>query len=319
LCDIPKNEDPALIVGYETSDDAAVYQLDEKTGLIQTLDFFTPIVDDPFDFGQIAAANALSDVYAMGGTPRVAMNIVCFPNSLDTSILKEILRGGAEKVKESGAVLAGGHSIEDNEPKYGLSVTGIVDPMHIWQNTGAQVGDIVILTKPLGMGILTTALKEGMVDQETIAWITKIMGTLNKYAADAVKAFDIHACTDITGFGLMGHALEMAEGSQVTLELSLNSIPYIGAALPLAEMGIIPAGAYRNQAHVMPKTAFEGDLSVALMDICYDPQTSGGLLIALPEAQAEDAMHALEQALDIPFARIGKVIPMGTHALCMKP
>jgi selenide,water dikinase len=319
LCDIPKNEDPALIVGYETSDDAAVYQLDDKTGLIQTLDFFTPIVDDPYDFGQIAAANALSDVYAMGGIPKVAMNIVCFPNCLDTLILKEILRGGAEKVKEAGAVLAGGHSIEDNEPKYGLSVTGFVDPNRIWQNAGAKVGDVIILTKPLGMGVLTTALKEGMVEEDTIAEITRIMGTLNKYAAEAVNAFDIHACTDITGFGLLGHALEMAEGSHVTLDIELSSIPYVKAALPLAEMGIIPAGAYRNQAHVMPKTAFIGTLPVPLMDLCYDPQTSGGLLISLPESQANAALQALEGALDVPFAKIGKVTALGVHALVIRP
>jgi len=308
LCDIPKINDPALLVGFDTADDAAVYKISNELGIIQTLDFFTPIVDDPYDFGQIAAANALSDVYAMGGVAKIAMNIVGFPKNLDLSILKAILKGGADKVKEAGAVLAGGHSIEDPEPKYGLSVTGFVSPDKIWQNTGAKPGDHLILTKPLGMGVLTTALKEDMLSLETVKYMTHIMATLNKYAAEAAYAFDVHACTDITGFGLLGHALEMAKGSHVTFELDLSKIPYIDEALPLAKMGIIPAGAYRNKEHVANDILFDDDLDEGLLDLCYDPQTSGGLLFALPPEESEKMLALLETVLQTPYAMIGKVV-----------
>lgn len=318
MCDIPKINDPALLVGFDTADDAAVYKISNELGIIQTLDFFTPIVDDPYDFGQIAAANALSDVYAMGGVAKIAMNIVGFPKNLDLSILKAILKGGADKVKEAGAVLAGGHSIEDPEPKYGLSVTGFVSPDKIWQNTGAKPGDHLILTKPLGMGVLTTALKEDMLSLETVKYMTHIMATLNKYAAEAAYAFDVHACTDITGFGLLGHALEMAKGSHVTLELDLSKIPYIDEALPLAKMGIIPAGAYRNKEHVANDILFDDDLDEGLLDLCYDPQTSGGLLFALPPEESEKMLALLETVLQTPYAMIGKVVAQREKSIEIK-
>ena len=308
MCDLPKINDPALLVGFDTADDAAVYKISNALGIIQTLDFFTPIVDDPYDFGQIAAANALSDVYAMGGEAKIAMNIVGFPKTLDISILKAILKGGADKVKEAGAVLAGGHSIEDPEPKYGLSVTGFVSPGRIWQNTGAKPGDHLILTKPLGMGVLTTALKEDMLSAETVKYMTHIMATLNKYAAEAASAFDIHACTDITGFGLLGHALEMAKGSHVTLQIDLSKVPYIDEALPLAKMGIIPGGAYRNKEHVASAIRVEDEIDEGMLDLCYDPQTSGGLLFAIPPEQSKDFLAILDTVLKTPYAMIGKVI-----------
>lgn len=309
MCDIPKNYDPNLIVGYETSDDAAVYKVAEDTGLIQTLDFFTPIVDNPYDFGRIAAANALSDVYAMGGEPKIAMNIVCFPINLDLNILKEIMRGGAEVVKEAGAVLAGGHSIDDSEPKYGLSVTGFVDPKKIWKNVGAKPGDLIILTKPIGLGILTTALKEGMLSEEVEEKITQIMTTLNKYAADTFKKYPVHACTDITGFGLLGHMLEMAQGSEVTIRVRTKDIPYVTEALGLAEMGILPGGAYRNQGHVDKFMKIGEGISQAFLDMCYDPQTSGGLLVSVSEEDAYAILEELSLILDPEhFAIIGQVV-----------
>jgi len=318
LCDIPKINDPALLVGFDTSDDAAVYKISDELGIIQTLDFFTPIVDNPYDFGQIAAANALSDIYAMGGEAKIAMNIVGFPKTLDTAILKAILKGGADKVKEAGAVLAGGHSIEDPEPKYGLSVTGFVSPDKIWQNTGAKPGDHLILTKPLGMGVLTTALKEDMLEPKTVQYMTHVMATLNKYAATAAKSFDIHACTDITGFGLLGHALEMAKGSHVTLQINLSKIPYIEEALPLAQMGIIPGGAYRNKAHVADDLTFCGAFDEGLLDLCYDPQTSGGLLFALPSAQSKAFLEILDTVLKTPYALIGEVVEEREKAIEMR-
>ena len=215
--------------------------------MIQTVDFFTPIVDDPYTFGQIAAANALSDVYAMGGEPKLALNIAAFPNCLDPEILGEILRGGADKVMEAGASLAGGHTIQDDEPKYGLCVTGFVNPASMWKNIGAETGDVLILTKPLGTGILSTAVKGEMASEEETAYAASVMATLNRYARDKVADLQIHACTDVTGFGLAGHALEMAKGSGKTLCISLGSLPIMKGALDYASMGFIPAGAYRNR------------------------------------------------------------------------
>ena len=320
MCDIPKIEDPNLIVGYETSDDAAVYKLDEKTGLIQTLDFFTPIVDNPYDFGQIAAANALSDVYAMGGEPKLAMNIVCFPVNVDLNILKEIMHGGADKVKEAGVILAGGHSIDDNEPKYGLSITGFVDPNAIWKNVGSKPGDVLILTKPIGLGVMTTSLKADMLSLESIQNITKIMTMLNKYAADVFRNYTVNACTDITGFGLFGHMVEMAEGSDVTFEIESSKIPYVEEALKLAEMGMLPGGAYRNQAYVDKHLMVKDHISSAFLDLCYDPQTSGGLLVSVPEDEAESIINELNNVLECNhFGIIGRVLPKsGQHLVLRK-
>ena len=317
MCDLPKFNSEQLLVGFESSDDAAVYQLNETQAIIQTLDFFTPIVDDPYNFGAIAATNALSDVYAMGGTPTLAMNIVCFPNCLNPSILKEIMLGGADKVKEAGALLVGGHSIEDDEPKYGLSVMGIVEPDKIWKNTGAKVGDVLILTKPLGIGVLTTALKEDMLERDTITLITNIMKTLNKVPADILRQLNIHvsACTDVTGFGLLGHALEMTEGGQVSFVIDHKKVPIIKEALSFAEMGIIPAGAYKNRRHVEKNISINCEMDEALLDLFYDPQTSGGLLIAVPESDAKDYLEKLSPNYPIGAMIVGKVVERVERAL----
>lgn len=308
MCDLPKFEDENLLVGFESSDDAAVYKLNEDQALIQTLDFFTPIVDDPYDFGQIAAANALSDVYAMGGKPVLALNIVGFPNCLSPLILKEILKGGADKVKEAGALLVGGHSIEDNEPKYGLSVSGLVSPSKVWANVGAKAGDVLILTKPIGTGVLTTALKENMLEPETLRYITAIMAGLNKSAYEVLINHTVHACTDITGFGLLGHALEMAKGSNVSIEIDHLKVPIIKEAIPLAEMGIIPAGAYKNQSHVSRFLEISQEILEVYYDLFCDPQTSGGLLVSVPESEADEIVQALEKNKAFAYSVIGKVV-----------
>lgn len=275
--------------------------------LIQTLDFFTPVVDDPYTYGQVAAANALSDVYAMGGKPIVAMNIVCFPNCLDPSVLKEILLGGADKVKESGALLVGGHSVEDDEPKYGLSVSGMVHPEKVLGNNTAKPGDILILTKPLGLGILNTAIKAEMTTKTQYQDAVHTMTTLNKYAMEALAEVKIHACTDITGFGIIGHSKELAEGSGVSVELFSEQMPVIDGAEDLAKMGIIPGGMYTNRKYM--ETAVESRCeNEAMLDIMYDPQTSGGLLISIPEDQREKALSALKKSGKTPFAEVGRVI-----------
>lgn len=295
-------------MGLETSDDAAVYKVSDSIALIQTVDFFTPVVDDPYLFGQIAAANALSDVYAMGGEPILALNIVGFPDCQPTSVLAEILRGGADKVKEAGAVLAGGHSIQDAEPKYGLSVTGFVHPERVLKNAGAEAGDVLLLTKPLGSGILNTAVKAELASAADAEEVVKTMAALNKKARDVMVRFSVHSCTDITGFGLAGHGLEMAKASDVSLEIDLNGLPVLSGAMEYASMGLVPGGAYRNREYVGAGAAFGRDASEADMDIVFDPQTSGGLLIALPEAQAGELLSALEGAgMETPYARIGRV------------
>ncbi|GAA0177525.1 selenide, water dikinase SelD [Clostridium sediminicola] len=287
-------EDENLIVGIETSDDAAVYKLNNELAIIQTLDFFTPVVDDPYIFGQVAAANSLSDVYAMGGKPTVALNIVGFPNCLSTDILGEILRGGAEKVLEAGAVVVGGHSVEDNEPKYGLSVTGIVHPEKIMKNYGAKEGDVVILTKPLGTGILNTAIKAEMASENAYNKSVEVMTTLNKYAGEIMMNYNTHSCTDITGFGLMGHAYEMASASKLTLVIDKNQISYVEEAKEYAEMGLVPAGSYKNREYLQGKFQMI-NVQEWLMDILFDPQTSGGLLIAAEKEEANRMLEELNQ------------------------
>lgn len=308
------------MVGFETSDDAAVYRINEEQAVIQTLDFFTPIVDDPYDFGAIAAANALSDVYAMGGIPTLALNIVGFPNCLSPSILKEIMRGGADKVKEAGALLVGGHSIEDDEPKYGLSVMGLIHPDKIWRNIGAREGDILILTKPIGTGILTTALKADLLSDNTVKEVTKIMSTLNKVPAEILKreSIEVHACTDVTGFGLIGHVLEMAEGSKVSIEINHKNINFIEEALSFAEMGILPAGMYKNRKHCEAKVLFEDSIEEKIMDLLYDPQTSGGLLFALPKENAENVLLLLQTHYALKCSIIGDVIPKNDYHIYIK-
>lgn len=296
--------DARLLVGYDKSDDASVYLLNEQQALVQTTDFFPPIVDDPYLYGQIAAANALSDVYAMGGEPRLALNIMCLPEALDQTVVQDILRGAYAKVYEAGAIITGGHTIHGAELIYGLAVTGFAEPQRLWKNCGAQPGDVLILTKPLGIGILTTAAKAELVEQELLARLYQQMSSLNKYARDILVRYPVHCCTDVTGFGLLGHSLEMAQGSEVTIHLNVDSILYHKEAYELAAMGFVPAGAYRNRQYAEAQVEVRGQVSRAFQDICYDPQTSGGLYCALPEAAAEACLQELQQA-GIEAAKIG--------------
>ena len=319
LCHLPKFESDRLLVGLDTSDDAAVYKLNEDTALIQTLDFFTPIVDDPYMFGQIAAANALSDVYAMGGAPLIALNIVAFPNCLPIEVLGEILRGGADKVKEAGALLVGGHSIEDNEPKYGLSVTGTVHPDRVLANATAKPGDVLILTKPVGMGILNTCIKEALLEQGLGDEARRVMATLNKVAGEKMIEVGANACTDITGFGLIGHALEMAEGSKVTIELDSHVVPIMEGAVENAEMGLVPAGTYKNRDYAGDRVSIDASIADAIIDVLYDPQTSGGLLISLEPEKAEILETLYREHLTTAFARVGRVTHRGEKALYVLP
>ena len=288
--------DPRLIVGYDKSDDASVYVINDDVALVQTTDFFPPIVDDPYMFGQIAAANALSDVYAMGGEPRTALNIMCIPESMDKDTVHEILRGGYAKAYEAGAIITGGHTIHGAEPIYGLSVAGFVHPKKVLTNSGAKAGDAIILTKPLGIGIITTAAKADMAEPELLDKVYCQMATLNKYARDVLVKYEIHSCTDVTGFGLLGHSYEMAQGSGCSIHIKLDSLHYHNEALELARMGLIPAGAYRNREYAQSGVYVSSSVERAIEDICYDPQTSGGLLAALPQAQAEECLKSLKEA-----------------------
>ena len=307
LCQIPKKYDENLIVGLDTSDDAAVYKIDNDLAIIQTLDFFTPVVDDPYIFGQIAAANSLSDVYAMGGEPRLAMNIVCFPDCLSPDILTEILKGGHDKVEEAGAVLVGGHTVEDDEPKYGLSVTGFIHPNKVLTNGDARVNDFLVLTKPIGTGIINTAIKGGLADKKDYDEAVKVMTTLNKFAIEAANKVGVNGCTDITGFGLLGHSLELAEASSVTLKIKYKDIPLIEGALQYAQMGLIPAGAYSNESYIGDKIQFNTELPREIIDILYDPQTSGGLLISVSEDKVCELLKELKYT-PTDFGVIGQVV-----------
>lgn len=295
------------MVGIDTSDDAAVYEINDDLAMIQTLDFFTPVVDDPYTFGSIAAANSLSDVYAMGGEPRLALNIVCFPDCLDPSVLSEILRGGYDKVIESGAILVGGHSVSDDEPKYGLSVTGFVHPSNIKKNSSSKPGDLLVLTKPLGLGIINTAIKGELASQEAYDKAVKVMTTLNREGMEAFRGLpEVNSVTDITGFGLLGHCLEMAEGSNTTIIIESHMVPFIDEARDYAEMGLIPAGAYNNRKHIGSKVKLTKSIPKYLEDILFDPQTSGGLLISAQPKTAEIILENLKTS-EIPHGIIGRV------------
>lgn len=307
LDDIRVHTDPNLLVGFDKSDDASVYKVSEELALVQTVDFFPPIDDDPYIFGQIAATNALSDVYAMGGEPKLALNIMAVPEHLPKEAVHALLRGGYDKVYEAGAIITGGHSIFDDEPKYGLAVTGFVHPEKLLTNSGAKAGDVLFLTKPLGIGVLTAAQKAELLDEETSAYAKKLMTTLNKSARDVMVQYRVHACTDVTGFGLMGHGLEMAQGSDTQLEIDTKSIDFIPASLEFASWGILPAGMYRNR-NFAEEYVEAGDIELAVQDLLYDPQTSGGLLIAVHPEDADAMEEALKKA--VPSAqRIGKVLP----------
>ncbi len=315
LSNLPKNYDERLLVGIDTSDDAAVYKVNDELAIIQTLDFFTPVVDDPYIYGQIAATNSLSDVYAMGGEPTLAMNIVCFPDCLDPKVLSEILRGGYDKVKEAGALLIGGHSVSDDEPKYGLSVTGFVHPDKVKSNSNAKVGDYLVLTKPLGVGIINTAIKGEIASESAYKKCVEVMTKLNKYAKNACEGIaGINSITDVTGFGLLGHALEMAEASKVSIFINSNSIYYIEEAREYAQMGIIPAGAYNNQKHIGGKVIFEKEVDQYLKDIMYDPQTSGGLLISVSAIDLIKLENNLK-GFNIDYRVVGEVKEQDDHVL----
>lgn len=309
LRDLPVLTDPHLLVGHGTSDDAAVYELAADLALIQTVDFFTPVVDDPFLYGQIAAANALSDVYAMGGRPLLALNIVGFPSCLNTEILRAILQGGADKVKEAGAVLAGGHSIEDAEPKYGLAVTGTAHPAEIWSNAGARPGDELILTKPLGTGVFLTAYKVDLAPAAELAPVVGSMVRLNKAAAEAARAVGVNACTDITGFGLLGHAYEVAAASGVDLIIEAGAVPLFSGARELARQGLVPGGTYRNREYLTGKVELPDGLPDDLSDLLFDPQTSGGLLLAVPASRTHSLLDELAHR-GITAATIGRAEPV---------
>ena len=306
---LPLERHPHLLVGIETADDAGVFQISDQVALVQTVDFITPIVDDPNLFGQIAATNALSDVYAMGGKPLTAMNVVGFPRkSLDLSVLTEILRGGLAKVHEAGAVLLGGHTVDDAELKYGLSVTGIVHPQRVVTNRGAREGDVLILTKPLGTGIISTAHKAQMADAGIFQGAVDSMVQLNNIASEAMVEYDVHACTDITGFGLLGHASEMAKGCGLSFQFFYSRIPVLAGAKEFAAQGIVPGGAYCNQDYFGREIAISSKVPEPERILLFDPQTSGGLLIALPSSDGEKLLRSLKEK-GIPQASlIGEVI-----------
>ena len=286
LAALPVGYEPNLLVGFDTSDDACVYRLRDDLVMIQTVDFFPPIVDDPYHYGQIAAANALSDIYAMGVEPSLALNILGIPACLPAADVAAIIAGGAEKVREAGAVIAGGHSVEDTEPKYGLCVSAFCRPEEIWSNAGAQAGDVLALTKPLGNGILATAAKRDLIGQAEFLPAIEAMARLNKHARDAAVGLNVRACTDVTGFGFLGHAYEMAEASGCSFEIFADSLPLLEGAYELAERGVVPGGAERNEAYLAGKLCFADNVAVSLRAILFDPQTSGGLLFSLPEDDA---------------------------------
>lgn len=310
LRQLPAPTDPKLLVGTSTADDAAVYGLTGDLALVQTVDFFPPVVDDPYDYGQIAVANAISDVYAMGGKPFMGLNIVCFPSeTLPHHILVDILRGGHDKAKEAGVVVAGGHTIDDKEPKYGMVVTGLVKPGQQVTNAGAKPGDLLYLTKPLGVGIITTAIKAGVASEQTLAEAVKLMATLNRAASEAMMEVGVHACTDITGFGLLGHLLEMANGSNLQAIIQRSQVPVLQDAWDLADNGVIPAGTLRNLGWINPQVAWDSGLDELNKILLADAQTSGGLLIAVARDKAPALEHALAAHGVETVALVGEMAP----------
>ena len=312
---IKVHNDPNLLVGFDKSDDASVYKISDELALVQTVDFFPPIADDPYLFGQIAATNALSDVYAMGGEPKLALNLMCVPKDMPNEAVHQMLRGGYDKVSAAGCLITGGHSIFDEEPKYGLAVTGFVHPDRVLTNSGAKPGDVLLLTKPLGIGILSTAHKGELASPEGMELAYRLMTTLNKAARDVMVNFRVHACTDVTGFSLMGHLLEMAQGSEVQAVVHVDEVDIIPEAAELAKMGVLPEGMYRNRAFAEPSVDVR-DTPLHLQDVLFDPQTAGGLLIAVDPADAEELLQALVPC--VPSAqRIGEIraYPGGSRIL----
>lgn len=309
MCGLEIPTDPNVIVGLERADDAGVYKVTDEIAIIQTVDFFTPIVDDPYWFGQIAAANALSDVYAMGGVPKTAMNLVAFPaKDMDISVLRRIIEGGLDKMREAGVVLVGGHTVEDPELKYGLSVTGYIHPDRVLTKRNLKAGDLLILTKRLGTGIIGTAIKGALASQEVTDKVTRAMATLNKVAAEVMEDYPVHACTDITGFGFLGHLAEMVSGSGHGVRIKADNVPVYPEALEYAAMGLVPAGAYRNRDFRLFMVDFAPTVGRILQDVLFDPQTSGGLLICVAPEKAEDLLKTLKEKGVEDAAMVGEVI-----------
>lgn len=308
-----------MIVGLGRADDAGVYKISEDLALIQTVDFFTPIVDDPYWFGQVAAANALSDIYAMGGEPKTAMNLVCFPlKQMDISILRQILEGGLAKMKEAGVALVGGHSIEDSELKYGLSVTGFVHPQRVLTKGGLKPGDRLILTKPLGTGVINTAIKGDMASTEVIEKVTRLMAALNRDAASVMARFPVHACTDVTGFGLLGHLAEMVVGTGLGVVLRTAAIPILPEAVEYAGFGLLPAGAFKNKEYRAAMVECAPGLDPLIPDLLFDPQTSGGLLIGIAEEKADGLLAELIKKGVAESKIIGEVVTEPYEKIILK-
>ena len=317
LCQLPKNFDSNLLVGFDTSDDAAVYKISDDLALIQTVDIFPPIVDNPYDYGAISAANALSDVYAMGGNPKLAMNILCVPDDLDKEIILEILKGGSDKAHEANVSVCGGHTIKDSEPKYGLSVSGFVNPSKVLTNANAKPGDVLILTKAIGTGILSTAMKAELLSAEEEKELVSSMTLLNMKASEILGRHKVNSLTDVTGFGLAGHAYEMATGSNVSITIDTAKMPLLRGAYQMAKDGIIPAGAYKNRAWVSCGCDSSKVKDEVLLDLAFDPQTSGGLLISSPEKEAEILLKELK--VSIPCSEIvGYVEEFNHKSLLLK-
>jgi selenide,water dikinase len=319
LQSLPRQSHPDLLVGMETADDAGVYRLTPEIALIQTVDFFTPVVNDPYTFGQIAAANALSDVYAMGGRPLTALNIVCYPTkTVPKEVLQAILAGGLNKIHEAGALLVGGHSVDDTELKYGLSVTGVVHPDRVLTNGGARVGDQLILTKPLGTGVIATAMKGRLASPEAEAAAIQVMTTLNRLPADCLESQAVHAITDITGFGLLGHALEMASASNVEITFYARRVPLLAAAREYAAMGLVPAGSFANRNFCAKSLHVSPEVDPVLVDLMSDAQTNGGLLLAVSPDQVQPFLECLQRH-GISPSRIGEVTSQAPGRIRLEP
>jgi len=319
LRQLPVFEDPNLLVGTSTGDDAAVYRLSEDSALVLTTDFFPPIVDDPWDFGAIAAANSFSDVYAMGGKPLLALNLVCFPSELPVDILGEILKGAAAKAKEAGVIIVGGHTVNDEEPKYGMAVTGFVKPGEQVSNASARVGDQLVLTKPLGTGIITTAGKDGVADAATLSRAIEVMSSLNKAAAEAMIEVGVSSCTDVTGFGLLGHLQTMVEASGVTARIHFSQVPLIEGTWKLVQDGVAPGGTHRNLHSVEQVTAWDTSVSQEAKLVLCDAQTSGGLLMSVPSSKVPELLKALSQRGVDEAKVVGEVVERGERELEVLP
>ena len=316
MCQLDANDqlhDPNLIVGFDKSDDAGVYKISPELALVQTVDFFTPVVDDPYLYGQIAAANSLSDVYAMGGKPLTVLNIACFSCSLEPAVLADILKGGAQKIKEAGAILVGGHTVTDKEMKYGLSVTGTVHPERVVTNSGAKPGDVLVLTKLIGTGIITTAFKFDVIGEEDLKEAALSMSTLNKAASEAMLKVGVHACTDITGFGLLGHSYEMADGSGVELKIDSAKVPLMSKVMELIRNDAVPGGAYANMQYFSPWIEFEDSVSQPEKMALFDPQTSGGLLISVSGEKVQELIREMQANSVVCAEIIGEVVSKGTQ------